>query len=285
MFPKNIAKQFPLNNLHIYLKWHTPKDLHGIHFAQENFRNRSTIARSHTFLEKNIFTIFSKSIFSSFWYPKSDILKEWESVNEILEKISIVQTMEKAHKVLEYCAAKSKDDMFQTSRVSKFFAEQTFKAIVLKISDNYSDVLSNGPLNQTCRQVWARKSEIKSFRGIFLTPWISMWTIFVYFIQINSIKFFYPFYLMENVSERIGINLKNAQTWLRAVFESMLGIWLAKIARALLADILSRLILKIIIRKSETRVKWRLNNIIRTGWSVNHRYIAHQNLLEANNRV
>ena len=90
---------------------------------------------------------------------------------------------------------------------------------------------------------------------------------------------------MENVSERIGINLKNAQTWLRAVFESMLGIWLAKIARALLADILSRLILKIIIRKSETRVKWRLNNIIRTGWSVSHRYIARQNLLEANNRV
>ena len=60
--------------------------------------------------------------------------------------------MEKAHKVLEYCAAKSKDDVFQTSRVSKFFAEQTFKAIILKISDNYSDVLSNGPLNQTCRQ-------------------------------------------------------------------------------------------------------------------------------------
>ena len=69
-----------------------------------------------------------------------------------MEKISIAQTMEKAHKVLEYCAAKSKDDVFQTSRVSKFFAEQTFKAIILKISDNYSDVLSNGPLNQTCRQ-------------------------------------------------------------------------------------------------------------------------------------
>ena len=65
--------------------------------------------------------------------------------------------MEKAHKVLEYCAAKSKDDVFQTSRVSKFFAEQTFKAIILKISDNYSDVLSNGPLNQTCRQFRVQK--------------------------------------------------------------------------------------------------------------------------------
>ena len=152
------------------------------HFAQENFRNRSTIARSNAIFGEKYFDrsllYFQNPFFSSFWYPKSDILKEWESVNEILEKISIVQTMEKAHKVLEYCAAKSKDDMFQTSRVSKFFAEQTFKAIVLKISDNYSDVLSNGLLNQTCRQ-WRvqtgaffnfRLNSSKNFRKTLLKP-------------------------------------------------------------------------------------------------------------------
>ena len=56
-------------------------------------------------------------------------------------------------------------------------------------------------------------------------------------------------------------------------------------ARLLLVDILSRLDLKAIFRKSETRVNLHLNNIILTGWFVNRRYIAHQNLLEVNNRV
>ena len=56
-------------------------------------------------------------------------------------------------------------------------------------------------------------------------------------------------------------------------------------ARLLLVDILSRLDLKTIFRKNETRVNLHLNNIILTGWFVNRRYIARQNLLEANNRV
>ena len=56
-------------------------------------------------------------------------------------------------------------------------------------------------------------------------------------------------------------------------------------ARLLLVDILSRLDLKTSLRKSETRVNLHLNNIILTGWFVNRRYIARQNLLEANNRV
>ena len=53
-----------------------------------------------------------------------------------------------------------KDDIFQTSRVSKFFAEQTFKAIILKISDNYSNVLTNGSLNQSCRQLRVSSSHL-----------------------------------------------------------------------------------------------------------------------------
>jgi len=56
-------------------------------------------------------------------------------------------------------------------------------------------------------------------------------------------------------------------------------------ARLLLIDILSRLDLKTSFRKKETRVNLHLNNIILTGWFVNRRYIARQNLLEANNRV
>ena len=56
-------------------------------------------------------------------------------------------------------------------------------------------------------------------------------------------------------------------------------------ARLLFVDILSRLDLKTSLRKSETRVNLHLNNIILTGWFVNRRYIARQNLLEANNRV
>ena len=56
-------------------------------------------------------------------------------------------------------------------------------------------------------------------------------------------------------------------------------------ARLLLVDILSRLDLKTSLRKNETRVNLHLNNIILTGWFVNRRYIARQNLLEVNNRV
>ena len=56
-------------------------------------------------------------------------------------------------------------------------------------------------------------------------------------------------------------------------------------ARLLLVDILSRLDLKTSFRKNETRVNLHLNNIILTGWFVNRRYIARQNLLEVNNRV
>ena len=56
-------------------------------------------------------------------------------------------------------------------------------------------------------------------------------------------------------------------------------------ARLLLVDILSRLDLKTSFRKNETRVNLHLNNIILTDWFVNRRYIARQNLLEANSRV
>ena len=84
---------------------------------------------------------------------------------------------------------------------------------------------------------------------------------------------------MENDSEQIGINLKSVQIWLRMVFDLMLN------SSSLFVDISSRLNVKTITRKNETRVKLHLNNIILTGWFVNHHYIAHQNLLEANNRV
>ena len=112
----------------------------------------------HRIIFKNKFANFLQNTGNYRYFLEFRVSKILNSINDILEKISIIQTMEKAHKVLEYCAAKSKDDVFQTSRVSKFFAEQTFKAIVLKISDNYSDVLSNSPLNQTCRQgFWVQK--------------------------------------------------------------------------------------------------------------------------------
>ena len=78
---------------------------------------------------------------------------------------------------------RAKDDVFQTSRVSKFFAEQTFKAIVLKISENYSNVLSNASLNQTCRQFRASIFQQPRYREKLFD------TLTQY---VNYIRVFYP---------------------------------------------------------------------------------------------